>query len=62
MEDWFSNNAAKWAAKEALGFSFVLACGLAKIAPLFDDGNYKADAVLYMIMFGLAYFIWDAAR
>lgn len=62
MEDWFSGKLGKWALKEALALIFVMATALAKVVPIFDDGNYKADAVLYMIIFGLLYFAWDLAR
>ena len=60
--EWLANKAGKFALKEALGLVFVAACGLAKVAPIFEDGNYKLDAVLYMVIFGLIYFAWDAAR
>ncbi|WP_371396709.1 hypothetical protein [Fretibacter rubidus] len=56
--DWFGKYAGKMAFKEALGVGFVGACALAKVAPIFDDGNYKADAVLYMLFAGLAYLMW----
>lgn len=62
MEDWITKRAGKWAIKEALAIAFVLACGLAKVFPIFDDGNFKGDAVLYMVFFGLIYLIWTEAR
>ena len=51
----------KWAVKEALGLIFVGAGILAKIAPIYG-GDYRYDAVLYMIIFGLAYFGWEYAK
>lgn len=62
MDSWFADKLGKWALKEALAVIFVLATALAKVMPIFDDGNYKADAVLYMIIFALLYFAWDFAR
>lgn len=60
--EWLSRYVTKFAFKEVLALGFVLSCGLAKIAPIFDDGNYKADAVLYMLLFGLCYYAWDYAK
>jgi len=60
--DWFTRKAMKFALKEVIVAGFVLSCGLAKLFPIFDDGNFKADAVLYMLIFGLLYFAWDFAR
>lgn len=57
-----SRRLARFALKEGLAVIFFLSCGLAKIAPIMDDGNYKADAVLYMVFFALLYFVWDFAR
>lgn len=62
MLDWLTKKAGRWAIKEALAVGFFLCCGLAKMFPIFDDGNYQADAILYMLLFGLAYFGWEAAR
>ena len=60
--EWFIRKAAKLALKEVVALGFFISCGLAKLFPIFDDGNYKADAVLYMLLFGLLYFILDYAR
>jgi len=57
--DWITRYALKFALKEVLAVGFLLSCGLAKVAPIFHDGNYKADAMLYMLMFGLCYLTWD---
>ena len=62
MEDWLSRRLARFALKEGMAVAFILSCGLAKILPIIDDGNYKADAVLYMLFFALLYFAWDFAR
>ena len=66
MEDFitgrFGKTAGKWALKEALALTFIGACILAKYFPIFDDGYYKLDAVLYMIIGGLLYFGWEATR
>lgn len=62
MENWFSRYALKFAIKEGLAIAFLLACGLAKFFPLFEDGYYQLDAILYLLLFGLAYLLWDAAR
>ena len=56
--EWLTNKAGKFALKEALGVVFIGACALAKIAPIFDDGNYKADAVLYMLLAAMGYYLW----
>jgi len=60
--EWFTRKATKFAFKEVLTLGFLASCGIAKLFPIFDDGNFKADAVLYMLIFGLAYFAWDYAR
>ena len=60
--DWIFRYITKFALKEVLAIGFLLSCGLAKIVPIFDDGYYKADAILYMLLFGLFYFAWDYAR
>lgn len=62
MSDWLTGRLGKWAVKEALALVFVAACVLAKYVPIFDDGQYKLDAVLYMVIFALGWFAWDAAR
>jgi len=62
MIDWFTRKATKFALKEALALGFLMSCGLAKMFPIFDDGNYKGDAILYMLLFALLYFAWDYAR
>lgn len=56
------NRAGKWALKEMIPVIFGAACVLAKAMPIFPDGNFKADAVLYLLFFGLLYFAWDFAR
>lgn len=60
--EWLSRYVTKFALKECIALGFFVCCGLAKMVPIFDDGNYQADAVLYMLLFGLAYFGWDYAR
>ena len=56
--DWAIRYGKKLLLKEGLGIIFIGACALAKMAPIFDDGYYKADALLYMIIAGLAYHLW----
>ncbi len=60
--DWLSRKAMKFALKEAIAVGFVLSCGLAKLFPLWENGDYRADAIIYMLFFGLLYFAWDYAR
>ncbi len=60
--EWWSRKALKFAFKEALALGFIVSCGLAKLFPIFDDGQYNHDAVLYMLFFALLYLIWDLAR
>jgi len=62
MIDWFKNYALKFAMKEIIAVGFIVSCFLAKLFPLFDEGDFRADAVLYMLFFGLIYFVWDHAR
>lgn len=62
MEDWFTRRAGRWALKEALGVAFVLSCILAKAFPIFDGGDYRADAILYMLFLGIGTFIWMETR
>jgi len=61
MEAWIEK-AGKYAIKEMIPFAFAGACGLAKIFPIFSDGNFKADAVLFLVFFAIVYFAWDFAR
>ena len=60
--EWWTRKAAKFALKEVIALGFVISCALAKWFPIFDDGYYKADAVLYMLLGLLLYFAWDFAR
>lgn len=60
--DSFFKTLAKYAAKEMLPVIFSGACVLAKLFPIFPDGNFKGDAVLYLLIGGLLYFAWDHAR
>lgn len=60
--EWLIQKALKLALKELIVLGFFLCCFLAKIFPIFDDGNYKADAILYMLLGGLAYYMLDFAR
>ena len=60
--DWWIRKAGKYAAKEAIAIAFAGACLLARYFPIFPDGNYKAEAVLYLIIFALIYFLWDYVR
>lgn len=56
--DWWTRKLGKYALKEAVGVVFIGACALAKLFPIFDDGYYKLDAVLYMLAGGLGYYLW----
>ena len=62
MDEWFTRKLKKFALKEGLTLAFVTCCALAKFAPIFPGGNYQADAILHMLLFGLAYFFWDAVK
>lgn len=62
MEDWFTKRAGKWAIKKALALAFILSCGLAKVFPIVNGGDYRADAVLYMLFFGICILIWTEAQ
>jgi len=58
----FIRTLAKYAAKEMLPVIFAGACVFAKAFPIFSDGNFKGDAILYLLIGGLLYFAWDHAR
>lgn len=62
MEEWLTKKAGRWALKQALGVAFVLACILAKALPIFEGGDYRADAVLYMLFFSICAVIWSETR
>ena len=56
--EWLNKYLKEYAFKKALGIGFIGACALAKVAPIFDDGDYKADAVLYMLLAAMGYYLW----
>lgn len=56
--EWWTRKIGKYALKEVLGVVFIGACALAKVAPIFDDGHYKADAIAYMLFAGVGFYLW----
>lgn len=56
--EYFFRRAQTLLFKEGLGLGFIAACAVAKVAPIFDDGYYKADAALYMVIVGIGYYFW----
>jgi len=60
--EWIIRKLSKYAIKEIAILAFAGACTLAKLFPIFDDGNFKADAILYLVFFALIYISWEGAR